>query len=240
MTLKRTNLAQLRPHLISMLYFSLFIVWVFGFSSFKEFFAIWFPGRIDIVSRTSLPVLALQHFGLVVLSTSAAILISLIFGIGVHLLKSTEMESLVLNGSSILETIPSAAIIALSIPLFGYGNSPVMLALLVYAILPVIRNVIVGLRTLSPSVIEAAKGIGMTPLQRLFRVELPLARPMIMAGIKTAVVINISVATIGATVGAGGFGVPIIAGIRTFNSLLVLQGSVAVILMALFTEHVLR
>ncbi|TFG81605.1 MAG: ABC transporter permease [Erysipelotrichales bacterium] len=240
MTQAKPALSFLRAHFITILYLAMFIVWVFGFDAFKEFLVTWFPGRLDLISRTPLPELALQHLQLVALSTGASILVSLLFGIAVHLSRSVELESLVLGGGSILETIPSAAIIALSVPLLGYGNSPVLLALWVYAILPVLRNVIVGLRNLPPAVIEAAQGVGMTPFQRLIHVELPLARPMIMAGIKTALVINISVATIGATVGAGGFGVPIIAGIRTFDSLRVLQGSVAVILLALFTEHVLR
>jgi len=240
MILAKSGFSYLRTHFLTLLYLTLFVVWIFGFDAFKETLAQWFPGRLDIISRTPLPELALQHIQLVIVSTGASILVAFLFGIAVHLSRSMELESLVLGGGSLLETIPSAAIIALSVPLLGYGNSPVLLALWIYAILPVLRNVIVGLRSLPSAVTEAAKGLGMTPMQRLFNVELPLARPMIMAGIKTALVINISVATIGATVGAGGFGVPIIAGIRTFDSLRVLQGSVAVILLALFTEHVVR
>jgi osmoprotectant transport system permease protein len=114
------------------------------------------------------------------------------------------------------------------------------MALLIYAILPILRNTIVGLQSINPSIQDAATGIGMSPLQRLLKIEMPLARPMILAGIKTALVINISLATIGATVGAGGLGVPIIAGIRSYDPLLVLQGSIAVILMALLTERALR
>lgn len=240
MTPVKYKLSDFRSHFITILYFVLFVVWIFGFDTLKEFLVLWFPGRLDLVSRTPLPILALQHLQLVLVSTGVSILVASLFGIAVHLSRSAELESLVLGGGSLLETIPSAAIIALSVPLLGYGNAPVLLALGVYAILPVLRNMIVGLRSLPSAVIEAAKGVGMTPFQRLIHVELPLARPMIMAGIKTALVINISVATIGATVGAGGFGVPIIAGIRTFDSLRVLQGSLAVILLALFTEHVIR
>jgi osmoprotectant transport system permease protein len=131
---------------MTLIYLVLFLVWVFGFDSFKETLAIWFPGRIDLVSRTTLPVLTLQHLQIVLISTGAAILVSLTLGMLVHLTQSDELESLVLGLANILETIPSAAIIALSVPLLGYGNAPVLLALWLYAILPISRNVMVGLR----------------------------------------------------------------------------------------------
>lgn len=238
--MKTSIVNYVKPHIMTLIYLVLFLVWVFGFDSFKETLAIWFPGRIDLVSRTTLPVLTLQHLQIVLISTGAAILVSLILGMLVHLTQSDELESLVLGLANILETIPSAAIIALSVPLLGYGNAPVLLALWLYAILPISRNVMVGLRGVIPAVQDAAKGVGMTPMQRLLKVEMPLSRPMILAGIKTALVINISAATIGATVGAGGLGVPIIAGIRTYDPLLVLQGSIAVILLALLSERAIR
>jgi osmoprotectant transport system permease protein len=231
---------KLRIDLMLTFYFIALLIWVFGFENFKGTLASLLGSGIGLVSRTSLPVLTWQHIQLVALASSAAILVSLLLGMIVHLTRNEEAESLVMKLGSILETIPSAAVIALSIPLFGYGNGPVLMALWVYAILPILRNTIVGLQSINPSIQDAATGIGMSPLQRLLKIEMPLARPMILAGIKTALVINISLATIGATVGAGGLGVPIIAGIRSYDPLLVLQGSIAVILMALLTERALR
>jgi osmoprotectant transport system permease protein len=193
-----------------------------------------------LVERTPLHELVLQHLILVVWATGAAILVGFGLGLLVRLSRSHELDALVMRFGALGETIPSAAVIALSVPLLGYGNEPILLALFLYAILPIVRNTISGFHSISADIAEAAKGMGYTPFQQVLRVELPLALPTVIAGIRTALIINISAATLGATVGAGGLGVPIIAGIRTSDPVMVIIGSVPVILMALAADRVLR
>jgi osmoprotectant transport system permease protein len=240
MRLFRTLVSQFKRWWIIVLYLGLFLWWIFDFSTIKSLFLEWLGQRPDLIQRTSLAELALQHLNIVFISTSIAIVIGLGLGIIIHYTQLEDLKALTLKLASIGETVPSAAIIALSVPLFGYGNQPIILALIIYAILPILRNTIVGLESISRPIIEAAKGVGFSKWQQLIKIELPLSRPTLLAGIRTALVINISAATIGATVGAGGFGVPIIAGIRTYDPVMVIQGSVPVILMALFADRLLR
>ena len=167
-------------------------------------------------------------------------MIGLSLAIWVRLSRSSELRQIILQLSTIGETLPTAAIIALSVPLLGYGNIPLVMALCIYGILPIVRNTIVGLNTISNDIQEAAIGIGLTRFEQLIRVDIPIALPAIITGIRIATVINVSAATIGATVGAGGFGVMIIAGIRTYDTLMVIQASVPVILMALWFDRILR
>lgn len=240
MRLFRTLVSQFKRWWIIVLYLGLFLWWIFDFSTIKILFLEWLGQRPDLIQRTTLAELALQHLNIVFISTSIAIVIGLGLGIIIHYTQLEDLKALTLKLASIGETVPSAAIIALSVPLFGYGNQPIILALIIYAILPILRNTIVGLESISRPIIEAAKGVGFSKWQQLIKIELPLSRPTLLAGIRTALVINISAATIGATVGAGGFGVPIIAGIRTYDPVMVIQGSVPVILMALFADRLLR
>lgn len=214
--------------------------WLTDTPRIKAQLVAWFGVGSPLIERTPLLTLVLQHIVLVSVATLAAILVGIGLGLAVRLSRSEELESLVMRFGALGETVPSAAVIALSVPLLGYGNEPILLALFVYAILPIVRNTLSGLNSIAPDITEAAKGMGYTELQQVFKVEFPLAFPTLIAGIRTALVINISAATLGATVGAGGLGVPIIAGIRTSDPVLVLIGSVPVILMALTADRVLR
>jgi len=231
---------RFRKWLVPGLYALCFFIWIFLFDEGLTAISSWLPKRAALQMRTTLPMLAWQHFFIVAVSTSLAVVTSLVLGSMVHLTRSAELKSLVLSVSAIGETVPSAAVIALSVPLLGYGNLPCMLALYIYAILPVVRNTIVGMEAISPSVREAGTGMGMTRFQQFVHIDIPLAAPIILTGIRTALVINISAATIGATVGAGGFGVPIISGIRVYDPVMVVQGSVPVLFMAMFADKVFR
>lgn len=226
-------------HGLTFLLGAFFLVWIFYYPVIEPYLLPWFPGRGNLISRTPLYILGLQHIGLAVLSTLLAFLTAASLGIAVRLTRHNGLKELVLSASTIGETIPTAAIIALAVPILGYGNGPCLLALYIYAILPIVRNTVVGLEATPKAVVEAGEGMGMTRWQLLFKVELPLARHIILAGIRTATVINVSAATIGATVGAGGFGVPIISGIRTYDPLMVIQGSVPVLLLAFFLDRLL-
>jgi osmoprotectant transport system permease protein len=131
------------------------------------------------------------------------------------------------------QTFPPVAVLALAVPVLGFGNGPTLLALFLYGLLPIFENTLAGLTSLSPQVIEAARGMGMTPGQRLRRVELPLALPVILAGIRLSAVIALSTATIGSTVAARTLGEVIIAGLLSSNTAFVVQGGVVVGTLAL-------
>lgn len=126
--------------------------------------------------------------------------------LGILLTKTKTISEIVMNIAAILQTIPSLALLGLMIPLFGIGRVPAIIALVVYALLPILRNTYTGIKEVDPSLIEAAKGIGMKPFRRLTKVELPIAMPVIMAGVRTAMVLIIGTATLAALIGAGGLG----------------------------------
>ena len=225
---------------VPLLYLILFLGWIFSSQMWIDMLSPWLPPNVGLVMRTPLPMLAWQHLFIVVISTALSVLTALLLASGVRLSRNQEWKSTVLTAGSIAETIPSAAVIALAVPILGYGNGPCMLALYLYALLPVVRNTMVGMDAIPLEIADAAEGLGMTRLQQLMKIDFPLAKPVIFAGIRTALIINVSLATIGATVGAGGFGVPIIAGIRSYDPILVLQGSIPVLLMAFFFDRIFR
>ena len=212
---------------------------VFGFNFVEGLFEA-SQGGVKVLERTPLYVLTWQHIQLSVLPTAAALVLSLFIGCTLHFIGNPELKGLMLSACAIGETFPSVAIIALSVPALGYGNLPCMLALFIYAVLPIMRNTLTGLEEVSNGVRESAKGVGMSRLQVLTKVELPLAYPIILAGLKIALIINISAATLGASVGAGGLGVTIISGIRTYDAMKVVKGTLPVLLMALLADNLLR
>ncbi|GGJ29261.1 ABC transporter permease [Deinococcus roseus] len=137
------------------------------------------------------------------------------------------------------QTVPTLAILALAVPALGFGVAPTLLGLVLYGLVPVVSNGIAGLQSVDGGVLDAATGTGMTPLQRLFRIELPLAWPILLAGIRTSTVYNVGTATIGAALGAGGLGSPIINGLSEQNTGLVLLGALTAALLALSLDALL-
>jgi osmoprotectant transport system permease protein len=148
-------------------------------------------------------------------------------------------RDLVLSSASLAQTVPTVALMALLVPLTGYGSEPVIAALALYGVLPIALNVIAGIESVPPEVRDAATGIGMRRLQRLARVEIPLALPVIMGGVKNVVVINVSAATLGAVVAAGGLGMPILAGFHDYNDAYILEGALPAIALALLLDRLL-
>ncbi|TMQ56668.1 MAG: ABC transporter permease, partial [Candidatus Eisenbacteria bacterium] len=142
-----------------------------------------------------------------------------------------------LSVTGLLQTIPSLALLAALIPLFGIGAVPALIALFLYSLLPIVRNTYVGLTTLPGPLAEAADAIGLSPRAQLLRVRLPMASPAIMAGIKTSAVINVGTATLAALIGAGGLGEPILSGIQLRQGSLILQGAVPAALLALLVQR---
>jgi osmoprotectant transport system permease protein len=185
-----------------------------------------------IYNQGSLLTLALLHLRTVAIATAGAIIVAVTLAILVT--RSFGAEFLPLSRSlvNIGQTFPPVAVLALAVPILGFGEKPTLVALFLYGLLPIFENTLTGLTTLPASVMEAARGSGMTERQRLFKVELPLAMPVILAGIRLSVVISLATATIGSTVAAKTLGEVIIAGLQSNNIAFVLQGGLIVGAMA--------
>ncbi|MDH3993144.1 MAG: ABC transporter permease, partial [Gammaproteobacteria bacterium] len=138
--------------------------------------------------------------------------------------------------AGLIQTIPALALLALMIPLVGLGELTAILALFLYSLLPIVRNTLTGLFNVDPLLKQVATGMGLTPTQQLLRVELPLAMPTLLAGIKTAAIISIGTATLAAFVGAGGLGEPIISGLNLNDHGLILEGAIPAALLAIAAE----
>jgi osmoprotectant transport system permease protein len=173
----------------------------------------------------------LEHLQL----TAIAVMIAIVIGVplGAFLVRERHLAGPVLAAVGAIQTVPSLALLGLLIPLFGIGDKPALLALFLYALLPIVRNTFSGLDSIDPSAIEAARGMGMRERQILLKVSLPLALPVVMGGIRTSTVINVGVATLAALVGAGGLGKFIFRGIAMVDGKTVLLGAIPAALLAL-------
>jgi len=178
-----------------------------------------------------------QHIGLVAISTAMATLIGLPLGILVA--RRPVWRRPVLGLANVFQTIPSLALFGLLIPVFGIGAWTAISALVVYALLPIVRNTYVGITGVDPAVREAGRGMGMTEGELLRLVELPLAAGVILAGVRIATVVSVGIATIAAAIGAGGLGVYIFRGVATVDNTLILAGAIPAALLALLADAVL-
>lgn len=176
-----------------------------------------------------------------------AIIISILIGVplGIYLTTNEELASIVLQITSIIMTIPSIALFGIMIPILsvigqGIGFLPALIALILYSQLPIVRNTYTGIKDVDPNIRDAAIGIGMTTFQRLWKVEIPNAMPLIMAGVRTATVLNIGIGAIAAYIGAGGIGSLINQGISRSNNTMVLVGAVVVSLLAIIADLILK
>lgn len=185
-------------------------------------------GAPPIYDQGSLLALTLLHLKTVAIATMAAILVAV--GLAILVTRPVGREFLPLSRSivNIGQTFPPVAVLALAVPAFGFGETPTLIALFLYGLLPIFENALTGLTTLPEPVLEAARGAGMTGFQCLTQVELPLAFPVILAGIRLSVVISLATATIGSTVAARTLGEVIIAGLLSNNIAFVLQGGLIV------------
>ena len=177
-----------------------------------------------------------EHLALVAVSLGAAILAGVPLGIAAA--RRRTLGSAILAVAGVVQTIPSLALLVLLIPLLGIGTLPAVAALFLYSVLPIVRNTVTGLNGIPVSLIESAEVLGLSPWARLVKVELPLASPSILAGIQTSAVINVGTATLGALIGAGGLGQPILTGIRLDDMSLILEGAVPAALLALLAQAV--
>ena len=181
-----------------------------------------------IYNQGSLLLLTTQHLLTVAIAITAAAIVAI--GLAILVSRPVGREFLPLSRSlvNIGQTVPPVAVLALAVPIFGFGEKPTLIALFLYGLLPIFENSLTGLTTLPQPVMEAARGTGMTDWQRLLRVELPLALPIILAGIRLSVVISLATATIGSTVAAKTLGEVIIAGLQSNNLAFVVQGGLIV------------
>lgn len=175
-----------------------------------------------------------DHLILVAISLSAAILIAVPLGIAAA--KRERLGRAILGVTAVIQTVPSLALLVLMIPLLGIGGPPAIVALFLYSLLPIVRNTHAGLHDIPASISESALALGLPAGTRLRRIELPMASSSILAGIKTAAVINVGTATLGALIGAGGYGQPILTGIRLDDTQLILEGAVPAALLALLVQ----
>ena len=175
-----------------------------------------------------------QHLFLVAVSLAAAVLVAI--PLGIVAARRPRLGQVILGAVSVLQTVPSLAMLAVVIPLLGIGWKPAVLALFIYSLLPIVRNTYAGLHDVPGSLRESARALGLPPAAILRLVELPLASRTILAGIKTAAVINVGTATLGALVGAGGYGQPILTGIRLDDPGFILEGAIPAALLALLVQ----
>ncbi len=176
----------------------------------------------------------LEHLALVAVSLGAAIGVSV--PLGVYAARRPRTGQVILAVTGIVQTIPSLALFVFMIPLLGIGGPPAVVALFLYSLLPIVRNTHAGFHDIAPSVIESADALGLGQAAKLRLVELPIAARAILAGIKTSAVINVGTATLGALIGAGGYGQPILTGIRLDDTGLILEGAVPAALLALLVQ----
>jgi len=187
--------------------------------------------------RTSLAALTTRHLVLVMVALLAAIIVAVPLGLALE--RSRRIAEPVIGSLGVLETIPSIALLAFMIPLLGVGFTPAVVALWLYALYPIARGTFTGVRDADPEAVAAAEALGTTPAQRLMWVRLPLAAPVIMAGIRTAAVITVGAATLAAFIGAGGLGEPIVAGLALADNRMILSGALPAAALALAVDGVL-
>jgi len=190
-------------------------------------------GAPPIYDQGSLLELALAQIATVCCAAVASTLVAVSLGILVTRARGAQFLPLSRTLVNIGQTLPPVAVLAIAVPLVGFGLKPTLIALFCYGLLPIFENTVSGLRGCPPAVMEAASGMGMSASQRLLSVELPLAMPLILEGIRLSLVISVGTAAIGSTVGAKGLGEVIIAGLLSNNNAFILQGGLLTGLMAI-------
>ena len=189
------------------------------------------------MKKEELLLLCIEHIQL----TAIAVIMSVLIGVclGIFITKNKKMASIIIGIANLMQSIPSLAILGFLIPIVGIGAKPAVIMVILYSILPILKNTYTALMNINPDTIEAAKGIGMTPRQILTKIKIPLAIPVIMAGIRIASVTAVGLMTIAAFVGAGGLGYLVFSGIQTVNNHLILLGAIPAALLALLMDYVI-
>jgi osmoprotectant transport system permease protein len=214
-----------------------FVALVLFMPALRPVFAALFPA-LDrpVYLQDSFLSLTLDHIALVAVSSLISAIVGIAAGIFVTRPGGAEFRGIVETIVTVGQTFPPVAVLALAVPLIGFGAGPALIALTIYGLLPIVENTITALTALPPDAADAARGIGMSPGRILRQVELPLAAPVILAGIRISVIINLGTAAIASTVGAKSLGTPIIVGLNGSNTAYVLQGAILVGLLAIIAD----
>ncbi|MBZ6526498.1 ABC transporter permease [Aerococcaceae bacterium DSM 111021] len=186
---------------------------------------------------SQLVTLIFEHLSISFISLLLGIIVAV--PLGVVLTRTPKAADFVIGIASIFQTVPTLALLALMIPLIGIGRFPAIIALFIYSLLPILRNTYIGMNDVSPTAKDAAKGMGMTALQSITKVELPLAMPVIMAGIRLSAVYVIAWTSLASYIGAGGLGDFILSGISLYEADLIFAGTIPVTIMALLADYLL-
>jgi osmoprotectant transport system permease protein len=210
---------------------------VWGMPQLKPLFAAAFP-ELDrpLYEQEAFVALLLAHVAIVALSSGVSALLGITAGIFVTRPAGAEFRPVVETVVAIGQTVPPVAVLAIAVPLIGFGELPALIALALYGLLPIVRSTIAGIESVPEAVREAAVGLGLNRWQRLWQAELPLAWPVLLAGVRMSVIINIGTAAIASTVGAKTLGSPIIVGLSGFNTAYVIQGALVVGLLAVVVD----
>lgn len=173
--------------------------------------------------------------------SAIALLLGIVVAVplGIALTRTKRLAQVVIAIASLLQTVPSLALFALMIPLFGIGKFPAIIALFIYSLLPILRNTYLGMENVSPDLRDVAKGMGMTNLQSILQVEIPTALPTIMAGIRLSAVYVIAWATLASYIGAGGLGDFIFSGLNLYDPKMIIAGTIPITIMALLADYLL-
>ncbi len=219
-----------------------FFFWsLFGHEPFWDYvLSLIFPTSRQLVHPNGTVIeFTAQHLELVIVSSLITIPSGLFFGILVTREQFRELLPLVNNLVNSGQTVPTIAIVAFMAPIIGFGFWPAIVALIAYGLLPVVRNTIAGMEAVDTFTIDSARGMGMTPSQILFGVELPIASRIIMAGVRTSMVVNVGTATLGAFVGSGGLGTPIASGLSMTVDAFILLGALPAAILAILVDYIL-
>ena len=231
---------QLRRWVLLAMFSAAFVLLLSNISWWETILKLLFPQYSEVIyPRANLLVLVGEHMRLVAISSGFTILLAVPLGIWVIRPSGRNFLPIVNDITSFGQTFPPVAVLALAVPLFGFGLVPTVIALFLYGLLPVVRNTIAGLRAVPVDILEVAYGMGMSRIQALMRVEIPLAARIILAGMRISVIINVGTAMIGAVIGAGGLGSPVIAGLVQFNTAYVIEGAVSAALLAVLLDQLL-
>lgn len=231
--------ALLKNWIILAVIAAIFIIVIVKASWWETVLRLMFPGETNVIyPRFSLAEMVIQHLKLVLISSGITIIAGVPLGIFLTRSSMKDFLSLSNNLISIGQTIPPIAVLALAVPVFGFGLTSTIIALFLYGLLPVVSNTIAGIRAVPLHILDASYGMGMSRTRALFKIEIPMSASVIIAGIRISVIINIGTAMIGAVIGAGGLGVPIVAGLVQDNIAFIIQGVVPAAVIALLADQV--
>lgn len=186
---------------------------------------------------SNLTPLIIEHLLIVLTAVAISVVIGVALGILSYWVRP--LDKIILWVAEIIQTIPTLALLAILMIFFGLGNVTIIAGLTLYALMPIIRNTYIGLEAVPPHLKDAARGMGMSKLQRLAKIEMPLSLPLIFSGVKIALVNSLSIAVMGVLIGAGGLGYPIYRGIQTNSLERILSGAVPVVLMAMVLDYLM-